>query len=110
MLCCIEPVRGGEVMCVCVKVNALKAICPATLDVLLAVLGGGTTSGPSSAQREHLACLKHLVLQCLVKMVHILHTCNPEEVSQWPLCAVHTGKTAWVLSINYALSALAQEL
>ena len=80
-------------LCLHVQVNALKAICPATLDVLLTVLAGGITSGPSSVQREEFARLKDVVLSCVVHMVRLLHTCNPEEVGadSLPLPQSHTA-------------------
>ena len=64
--------------------NALKAVCPATLDILLKALliGTATTTAPPSdtRQRTDLVSLKDLVLKCLVNVVHCLHTCSPDQV------------------------------
>ena len=60
----------------------MKAICPATLDVLLNVLSGyyGTRANvaPSNAIRDQK--LRRLVLRCVVQIVHVIHHCNPDQV------------------------------
>ena len=61
--------------------NALKVICPATLDVLIKVLLGNQVVGPSNAVQDHLE-LKEIVLQCIMKVIHIVHTSTADMVSQ----------------------------
>lgn len=55
--------------------NALKAICPATIDVLLKVL---QTSCCGNRRRGN---LPQLVIDCLVMVVHMLYTSAAEQVS-----------------------------
>ena len=63
------------------QTNALKAITPATLDVMLKVLSASTVQGPTNALRQEAAVLKDLVLQCIVRTVHVIHECSPDQVS-----------------------------
>ena len=64
--------------------NALKAICPATLDVLLRVLWSHSLPGSGSALRdEEMMEVKQLILKCLVRLVHVLHNSSPEQVCSW---------------------------
>ncbi|KAL5005989.1 hypothetical protein ScPMuIL_017147 [Solemya velum] len=69
-----------------VQINALKAITPATLDVLLQVLSTNQIPGPTNEQRSELTALKDLVLKCIVRLVHVIHVGSPDqrqvEVSQ----------------------------
>ena len=67
-----------------VQVNALKAICPATLDVLLKVLSRDEITGPTNEQRQEFLGLKEMVLKCLVRMVHVIHCCSPDQVNIYP--------------------------
>ncbi|KAK2169991.1 hypothetical protein LSH36_5g09019 [Paralvinella palmiformis] len=69
--------------------NALKAICPATLDVLTKVLLGNQVVGPSNAVQDHLE-LKEIVLQCIMKVVHIVHT-SAADMRQIEVGAVLEG-------------------
>ncbi|XP_052812655.1 neurobeachin-like protein 1 isoform X3 [Mya arenaria] len=66
--------------------NALSAITPATLDVLLRVLGAIDDAKPTNEHREEAGQLSELILQCLVRMVHVIHSSSPDqrqvEVSQ----------------------------
>ena len=85
------------------QANALKAICPATVHIMLRVLRTGGASDHTSAAgteaglglgfgdgggggvvgaaiRDDTLQLKYLVLKCLVRAVHCIHTCRPEEV------------------------------
>lgn len=66
--------------------NALNAITPATLDVLLNALSTGKGDKPTNEQRQELLILKTLVLKCMIQMVHVIHGCSPDqrqvEVSQ----------------------------
>ena len=81
--------------------NALKAICPATVDVLLRTLSRqplpdtvtssdgqqqerdrGQGRGQERGQRaQDSLALKELVLRCLVKTVHVLHNSPSDQVS-----------------------------
>lgn len=68
----------------------MKAVTPATLDVLLNVLSAKTVHGPTNSQRQEAARLKDLVLKCIVRMVHVIHECSPDQVEsslfvQWML-------------------------
>lgn len=63
------------------QANALRAICPATVDVLLQILASDSESESSDVQSEEFVCLWDVVLLCVVLMVKTLHACNPEEVS-----------------------------
>ena len=72
-----------------IQVNALKAICPATLDVLLKILsspptGGGVGAGGDDV-RQNKTLLHDLVLKCMVRTVHVVHCCSPDQV--WCVCA-----------------------
>ncbi len=68
----------------------MKAICPATLDVLLKILVSAATSVlPDSAAsgnvggddvRQNKALLHDLVLKCMVRTVHVVHCCSPDQV------------------------------
>ncbi|KAK3582874.1 hypothetical protein CHS0354_012486 [Potamilus streckersoni] len=68
------------------QTNALKAITPATLDVVLKILSVEQHDKPTNEQRKDSLVLKSLVLKCIVKMVHVIHCCSPDqrqvEVSQ----------------------------
>ncbi|CAH1788242.1 unnamed protein product [Owenia fusiformis] len=59
--------------------NGLRAICPATLDVLLKVLIYNDPNRPSNEQRQTYSDLKQLVLRSLVQMVHVLHMASPDQ-------------------------------
>ncbi|XP_067686159.1 neurobeachin-like protein 1 [Haliotis asinina] len=59
--------------------NALKAITPATLDVLLKILSTNQKEGPTNEQRQERLCLKDLVLKNIVRMVHTIHCCSPDQ-------------------------------
>ncbi|XP_055956982.1 neurobeachin-like protein 1 [Patella vulgata] len=59
--------------------NALKAITPATLDVLLKVLSSNRKFGPTNTNREEISTLKDLVLKCIVRVVHVIHCCSPDQ-------------------------------
>ena len=74
-----ECVVNPNVDCM-LQVNALKAITPATLDILLHVLSASQRAGPTNEQRLDSMCLKELVLKCVVKMVHVIHGCSPDQV------------------------------
>ena len=65
------------------QTNALKAISPATLDILLKVLGVGSSPDlqATNLQAEKAANLKTLVLKVIVRMVHIIHESSPDMVS-----------------------------
>ena len=67
--------------------NSLKGITPATLDVMLKVLAADTVEGPTNAQRQEATRLKELVLQCIVRMIHVIHECSPDQVSRLFLCS-----------------------
>ena len=60
--------------------NALKAITPATLDVLLKILSSNEHDRPTNEQRLEMLALKDLVLKCAVRMVHVIHCCSPDQV------------------------------
>ncbi|WAR10789.1 NBEL1-like protein, partial [Mya arenaria] len=60
--------------------NALSAITPATLDVLLRVLGAIDDAKPTNEHREEAGQLSELILQCLVRMVHVIHSSSPDQV------------------------------
>ena len=49
---------------------------------MLKVLSARTVQGPTNAQRQEAATLKDLVLHCIVRMVHIIHECSPDQVSR----------------------------
>lgn len=68
----------GAIICGA-QTNALKGITPATLDVMLKVLSAHTVQGPTNAQRQEAATLKDLVLQCIVRVVHVIHECSPDQ-------------------------------
>ncbi|XP_041374666.1 neurobeachin-like protein 1 [Gigantopelta aegis] len=59
--------------------NALKAITPATLDIMLKVLSAKQRNGPTNEQRQETTCLKELVLKSVVRMVHVIHGCSPDQ-------------------------------
>lgn len=65
--------------------NALKAICPATNDVLLKVLAGYYSNregvSPSNDTRDEF--LRVLVLKSLIHIVHVVHRCAPDQVSHF---------------------------
>ncbi len=65
------------------QVNALKAICPATLDVLLHILSEAPPGGHSGGgdARKDVLPLQDLVLKCMVRMVHVVHCCSPDQVA-----------------------------
>ncbi|XP_053386541.1 neurobeachin-like protein 1 [Mercenaria mercenaria] len=58
--------------------NALSAVTPATLDVLLKILAASGSDKPTNEQREEMSRLKNLVLKCMVRMVHVIHCCSPD--------------------------------
>ncbi len=80
--------------------NALKAICPATLDVLLKILApvtsqqrsvtvgdaerhditGNSAAPPGGDARQNRTLLHDLVLKCMVRTVHVVHCCSPDQV------------------------------
>ena len=60
--------------------NALKAITPATLDVLLKILSTNDLEKPTNEHRLEMGQLKDLVLKCLIGMVHVIHCCSPDQV------------------------------
>ena len=62
--------------CTCQE-NALKAISPATLDVLLQIL---QNTMPSRSHDPHSVSVKQLVLTCLTRLVHVVHSLQPEQV------------------------------
>jgi len=62
------------------QVNALKAISPATVDVLLKVIQS-TYQPRRSESAQDVLSLKELVMQCIVCVVHIISRAVPEEVS-----------------------------
>ncbi|KAK7111968.1 hypothetical protein V1264_011504 [Littorina saxatilis] len=68
----------GAVMCGS-QTNSLKAISPATLDVMLKVLSASTVHGPANVQRQEATRLKEIVLQCIVRMVHVIHESSPDQ-------------------------------
>ncbi|ESO94157.1 hypothetical protein LOTGIDRAFT_232423 [Lottia gigantea] len=57
--------------------NALKAITPATLDVLLTVLSSERV-GEADSNQDFIR-LKDLVLKCIVRLVHVIHCCSPDQ-------------------------------
>ena len=71
------------------QVNALKAICPATLDVLLKILshppstGGGRPGASGDDVRQNKTLLHDLVLKCMVRTVHVVHCCSPDQVHRY---------------------------
>ncbi|XP_060592045.1 neurobeachin-like protein 1, partial [Ruditapes philippinarum] len=58
--------------------NALSAVTPATLDVLLKILASNGSDKPTNEQREEMRGLKNLVLKCMVRMIHVIHCCSPD--------------------------------
>lgn len=86
------------------QTNALKAITPATLDVLLKVLAAGAVQGPTNAQRQAAATLKDLVLKCIVRMVHVIHECSPDQ-RQIEVSEVMHGYMQVLLSITMETTA-----
>ena len=80
---------SSDLFC-CIQVNALKAICPATLDVLLKILsspptGGGMGAGGDDV-RQNKTLLHDLVLKCMVRTVHVVHCCSPDQVQCVHVC------------------------
>ena len=78
------------------QVNALKAICPATLDVLLKILsspptGGGMGAGGDDV-RQNKTLLHDLVLKCMVRTVHVVHCCSPDQVQCVCVCVCATSE------------------
>ena len=63
--------------------NAITAICPATVDVLLRALSRKVQphSDSSSFKQSDAIAIKELVLQCLVKLMHVLHASPAETVT-----------------------------
>ena len=47
---------------------------------MLKVLSADTVHGPTNAQRQEAAVLKDLVLQCIVRMIHVIHESSPDQV------------------------------
>lgn len=60
--------------------NSLKAICPATVDILMRVLQGTADQYSSSDGTDHVQRLTSLILRCLVTTIHAIHRATPEEV------------------------------
>jgi len=64
--------------------NALKVISPATVDVLLQSVQTGVTLRTHDYHPVNTAAVmsvKQLVLTCLARLVHIIHSVQPEQVS-----------------------------
>ena len=80
--------------------NALKAITPATLDVLMKILSSNEHDRPTNEQRQEMLALKDLVLKCAVRMVHVIHCCSPDQVKSLSLCL------SLCLSVSLSLSLL----
>ncbi|KAL4217498.1 Neurobeachin-like protein 1 [Mactra antiquata] len=59
--------------------NALSAVTPATLDVLLKILGLHDCERPTNELREEMIELNKLVLKCMVRMIHVIHCCSPDQ-------------------------------
>ncbi|XP_076450797.1 neurobeachin-like protein 1 [Babylonia areolata] len=81
------------------QTNALKGITPATLDVMLKVLSAHTVHGPTNAQRQEAATLKDLVLQCIVRVIHVIHECSPDQ-RQVEVCEVMQGYMQVLLNLD----------
>ena len=59
----------------------MKAICPATLDVLTMILSGMDQTGISTEHKDDMVELKDLVLECFVRVVHVIHCSSPDQVN-----------------------------
>lgn len=60
--------------------NSLKAICPATVDILMRVLQGTADQYSGGDGGDHVQRLTSLILRCLVTTIHAIHRATPEEV------------------------------
>ena len=58
----------------------MTAITPATLDVLLKVLGGHVTEKPTNEIRAEMSKVAHVVLKCMVRVIHVIHCSSPDQV------------------------------
>jgi neurobeachin-like protein 1/2 len=62
------------------QVNSLKAICPATVDILMRVLQSTADQYSSGDDgTDHVQRLTSLILRCLVTTIHAIHQATPEE-------------------------------
>ena len=60
--------------------NALSAITPATLDVLLNNLSAIDNKKATNEMREECGMLGSVMIQCFVQMVHAIHASSPDKV------------------------------
>ena len=60
--------------------NALSAITPATLDVLLNNLSAIDNKKATNEMREEFGMLGSVMIQCFVQMVHAIHASSPDKV------------------------------
>ncbi|XP_013384976.1 neurobeachin-like protein 1 [Lingula anatina] len=58
------------------QANALKVICPATLDILLQVLASSLLT---SAEEQSGGDVQTVASKCFVRMVHVLHCASPDK-------------------------------
>lgn len=63
-----------------VQWNALAAITPATLDVLLKILASHRVDKPTNELGAEMCKLQHVVLKCMVRMIHVIHCSSPDQV------------------------------
>jgi len=60
--------------------NALSAITPATLDVLLNNMLAIDNKKATNEMREECGMLGSVMIQCFVQMVHAIHASSPDKV------------------------------